>query len=153
MKYFDFQHITFAHPQFFWLVILIPFLIYWQYFEQEKKQSSLAVTTKQHLSNSGKSFRTSLRAILPIFRILAILFLIIALARPQSSKVNETINNEGLDIVLSLDISGSMLAQDFNPNRIEAAKKVAGDFILNRPTDRIGLVIFSGESFTQKRIT
>ncbi len=153
MKYIDFEHITFAHPQFFWLLLLIPFLVYWQYFHQEKKQSSLLVTTKQHLSNSGSSFRTRLRFILPMFGILSMLFFIIALARPQNSKVNETVNNEGLDIVMSLDISGSMLAQDFKPNRIESAKKVASDFILNRPTDRIGLVIFSGESFTQCPLT
>ncbi|MBK7690052.1 MAG: VWA domain-containing protein [Bacteroidetes bacterium] len=153
MKYFDFQHITFAHPEFFWLLLLLPILVYYQYVRQKKKHSSLFVTTKHYLDQSGVSFRTRLHALLPVLRILALLLFIVALARPQNSKVNETINNEGLDIVLSLDISGSMLAQDFNPNRMEAAKKVAGDFILNRPTDRIGLVIFSGESFTQCPLT
>lgn len=153
MKYFDFEHITFAHPQFFWLLLLIPFFIYWQYFQLDKKRSSFLVTTKQSLAPSGSSFKLKLRYFLPLLRIISFLFFIIALARPQNSKVNETINNEGLDIVISLDISGSMLAQDFKPNRIEAAKKVASDFILNRPTDRIGLVIFSGESFTQCPLT
>jgi Ca-activated chloride channel family protein len=75
------------------------------------------------------------------------------MARPQNSRINETVNSEGLDIVMSLDISGSMLAEDFRPNRIEAAKKVAQEFIEDRPTDRIGLVIFSGESFTQCPLT
>lgn len=153
MKYFDFAHITFAHPHFFWLLILVPLLIYWQFFRNNKQQTTLLLTTQKELKNTGTSFKIKLRSILPILRILSIVFIIIALARPQNSKVNETINNEGLDIVLSLDISGSMLAQDFKPNRIEAAKKVASDFILNRPTDRIGLVIFSGESFTQCPLT
>jgi Ca-activated chloride channel family protein len=93
------------------------------------------------------------KGVLNILRLLSFLFLTIALARPQNSKVNESINSEGLDIVMSMDISGSMLAQDFKPNRIEAAKKVAQEFIENRPTDRIGLVIFSGESFTQCPLT
>jgi Ca-activated chloride channel homolog len=88
-----------------------------------------------------------------VLRVFTLTLLIFALARPQSSNVSETIENEGIDIVLSVDVSGSMLAEDLKPNRIEAAKKVAMDFVDQRPTDRIGLVIFSGESFTQCPIT
>ncbi|HEY0272564.1 MAG TPA: VWA domain-containing protein, partial [Chitinophaga sp.] len=90
---------------------------------------------------------------LPVLRILAFTALVVALARPQTSNTSENIDSEGIDIVLSLDISGSMLAQDLQPNRIEAAKKVAMDFVDRRISDRIGLVIFSGESFTQCPIT
>jgi Ca-activated chloride channel family protein len=88
-----------------------------------------------------------------VLRILSLVFLIVALARPQSSNVTENIDSDGIDIVLSLDVSGSMLAEDLKPNRIEAAKKVATGFVEKRPTDRIGLVIFSGESFTLCPIT
>jgi len=153
MKYFDFEHITFANPIFFWLFLTIPVFIYWSYFYKKNQYASLIITTSQLLKKNESTFKIRLLLFLPVLKILAIIFLIIALARPQNSKVNETIQNEGLDIILSLDISGSMLAQDFKPNRIEAAKKVASDFILNRPTDRIGLVIFSGESFTQCPLT
>lgn len=153
MKYFDLRHIIFAHPQFFWLLILIPLLIYWQYFTKRKEENSLLISTLEFYKDSSHSFKVRLRKTLPLLRILGLFFFIIALARPQSSNVNETINNEGIDIVLSMDISGSMLAQDFNPNRIEAAKKVSSEFVMNRPTDRIGLVIFSGESFTQCPLT
>jgi Ca-activated chloride channel family protein len=93
------------------------------------------------------------RPVLNVLRIIALIALIIALARPQSSNVTESIDSEGIDIVLSIDVSGSMLAEDFKPNRIEAAKRVAMSFVDQRPTDRIGLVIFAGESFTQCPIT
>src|SRR5690606_17136531 len=86
-------------------------------------------------------------------RIVALVLLVSALARPQKSQVMESIDSEGVDIVLSIDVSGSMLAEDLKPNRIEAAKKVAQEFVRNRPTDRMGLVIFAGESFTQCPIT
>ncbi|HMN33081.1 MAG: VWA domain-containing protein [Chitinophagaceae bacterium] len=153
MNYFDFAHITFAQPHFFWLLLLLPVMLYWTYFSKRKKENSFTVTSIHSLGKINETFKIKVRKFLPILRVLAILFLIIALARPQSSNINETIHNEGIDIVLSMDISGSMLAQDFKPNRIEAAKKVASDFVINRPTDRIGLVIFSGESFTQCPLT
>ncbi len=153
MKYLDFKHITFAHPQFFWLLLLLPLFIFWQYRFKKKQQPTLTLSTLQGLETLPSSWRVTWRGLLPVLRMLSYVFLVIALARPQNSQVNETVNSEGLDIVLSLDISGSMLAEDFRPNRIEAAKKVAQEFIENRPTDRIGLVIFSGESFTQCPLT
>lgn len=152
MKYLDFRHITFAHPQYFILLLLIPLFIFWLRRNKNNKPS-FTISSLKGLQNSPVSTIQKWAPVLNLLRILSMLFLIIALARPQSSNINETVNSEGLDIVLSMDISGSMLAEDFKPNRIEAAKKVANEFIQNRPTDRIGLVIFSGESFTQCPLT
>src|SRR6202000_1610212 len=101
----------------------------------------------------ARSYKNFLRPLLFVLRLLTISCLIIALARPQTRNDEQLVNGEGIDIVLCLDISGSMLAQDFTPNRMEAAKNVASEFIDNRPTDRIGLVIFSGESFTMCPLT
>jgi Ca-activated chloride channel family protein len=152
MNYLDFRHITFAHPQYFILLLLIPLFIFWLR-KNKNNKPSFTISSLKGLQNSAASTIQKWAPILNLLRILSMFFLIIALARPQSSNINETVNSEGLDIVLSMDISGSMLAEDFKPNRIEAAKKVANEFILNRPTDRIGLVIFSGESFTQCPLT
>jgi Ca-activated chloride channel homolog len=153
MKYFDFKHITFAHPQYFLLLLLIPLFIYWIFSQKRKKQPTLTLSTLSGFEKIATPAKVRYRGMLNILRIASFIFLTIALARPQNSQVNESINSEGLDIVLSMDISGSMLAEDFKPNRIEASKKVAQEFIENRPTDRIGLVIFSGESFTQCPLT
>ena len=153
MKYFDFKHITFAHPQYFFLLLLVPIGIFWIYQFKKKQQATFTVSTLQGLTGLAESSLIKWKGILHVLRILSFICIVIALARPQTSNVNETINSEGLDIVMAMDISGSMLAEDFHPNRIEAAKKVATEFIENRPTDRIGLVIFSGESFTQCPLT
>ncbi len=153
MRYLDFKHISFAHPQFFYLLLLLPLLLFWQIRIQKRTQSTFILSSLGSLSNLPISPKTKLLFLLPLFRILSFMLLVIALARPQSSNVNESINSEGLDIVMSVDISGSMLAEDFRPNRIEAAKKVAMEFIEDRSTDRMGLVIFSGESFTQCPLT
>ena len=102
---------------------------------------------------NGRSWKTILRHSLFVLRMLAIACAILALARPQTGSEQRTTTGEGIDIVLCLDISGSMLAQDFTPNRMEAAKDVASEFIDRRPTDRIGLVIFAGESFTMCPLT
>lgn len=99
------------------------------------------------------SFKSKLRHIPFVLRLLALVCIIMALARPQSHNDEKNIDGEGIDIVLCIDVSGSMLAQDFHPNRLEAAKRVAADFVRNRPADRIGLVIFAGESFTQCPVT
>jgi len=148
----DWKHISFAHPAFFGLLLLIPFIIWWQR-KRTEQASALRLSTTAHLKLIALSWRVRLRPILFVLRILTLVFLIIALARPQSSNVTESIDSDGIDIVLSIDVSGSMLAEDLKPNRIEAAKKVAEEFVDKRPTDRIGLVIFSGESFTLCPIT
>lgn len=152
MNYFDFSTLHFAYPQFFLLLILIPIILYF-YFKRQFKSPTIQVSTLDAFKNLPKSFKASTRWILLTLRVLCIAFITLALARPQSSQINETINSDGLDIVLSMDISGSMLAEDFKPNRIEASKKMALEFVENRPTDRIGLVIFAGESFTQCPLT
>lgn len=148
----DYKHISFAHPWFFALLLVIPFLIWWRQ-KAKKKQAAFRLSAIAALQNAKPTWRVRLRPLLLVLRVIALIALIVALARPQSSNTTENIDSEGIDIVFSIDVSGSMLAEDLKPNRIEAAKKVALDFVDRRPTDRIGLVIFSGESFTQCPIT
>ncbi|MGN6476196.1 MAG: vWA domain-containing protein [Flavipsychrobacter sp.] len=150
---FDWKHISFAHPAFFGLLLLLPFMIWWQQRNKVTDNPSVRVTSLSGIANIKPTWRVQFRPVLFILRVVALVMLTIALARPQTSNVTENIDSEGVDIVLSLDVSGSMLAEDFKPNRIEAAKKVAMNFVDQRPTDRLGLVIFSGESFTQCPIT
>lgn len=149
----DWKHISFAYPQFFLLLLLLPLLAWWQYRRRKKDQPAIRLTTISGLQKIKPSWKVRFRPALFVLRMAALVFLIVALARPQSSNVRENIDSEGIDIVMSIDVSGSMLAEDLQPNRIEAAKKVALDFVDQRPTDRIGLVIFSGESFTQCPVT
>src|SRR6185437_7427427 len=122
-------------------------MIWWELKRADAGKATVMVSTIQAFRGT-RSWKNFLRPLLFIFRVLALCCLIIALARPQTRNDEQLVNGEGIDIVLCLDISGSMLAQDFTPNRMEAAKNVASEFIDNRPTDRIGLVIFSGEAFT-----
>ena len=149
----DWKHITFAHPLFFGLLLLVPLMIWWEIRRRKSNHPALRLTTLSGLKNIKPSWRVRFRPVLFVLRVIGVIALIIALARPQSSNVTESIDSEGIDIVLSIDVSGSMLAEDLKPNRMEAAKKVAIDFVKDRPTDRIGLVVFSGESFTQCPIT
>lgn len=150
---FDWQHMSFAHPYYFGLFLLIPFMIWWQYSRKKADNPSIRLTTIAGIKEVKPTWRVMFRPTMFWLRVLSLSFLIIALARPQSSSVSESIDSEGIDIVMSIDVSGSMLAEDLKPNRIEAAKKVATEFVGNRPTDRMGLVIFAGESFTQVPIT
>jgi len=149
----DYKHITWAQPWFFALLLLIPFMIWWQVRSKKKDSPVLRLTTLSGIAKIQPTAKVVFRPVLFVLRIAALVFLIIALARPQSTNVTENIDTEGIDIVLSMDVSGSMLAEDFKPNRIEAAKDVALRFVDQRPTDRIGLVIFSAESFTMCPIT
>lgn len=147
------KNIEFAHPVFFWLLLLVPVMIWWTIRTGRKWQGSLQVSSLQGLKGLPVSWKVRFRPLLPALRIIAYIALVIALARPQTSNTSESIDSEGIDIVLSIDISGSMLAEDLRPNRMEAAKKTAMTFVDSRISDRIGLVIFSGESFTQCPIT
>lgn len=149
----DWKHLSFLHPYYFGLLLLVPVLIWWSWRQRRNTNASFRLTTTNGVHQVRPSFRIRFRPVLTVLRVIALVCLIVALARPQSSNVTETIDSEGIDIVLAIDVSGSMLAEDFKPNRIEAAKKVATDFINQRPGDRIGLVIFSGESFTQCPVT
>jgi Ca-activated chloride channel homolog len=145
--------IKFAQPHYLYLLLLIPVLIAWYFYKQKKNNADLQISTTDGFDSNVKSLRLYLYHGLYVLRLLAVTLLIIALARPQTNLSRQDISVEGIDIVLALDISGSMLARDFNPDRLEASKDVSMDFIDGRPNDRIGLVIFSGETFTQCPIT
>jgi Ca-activated chloride channel family protein len=152
MLYDWFEHIIFADPVFFALFAIIPFMIYWYWIKTEKNQGAVIVSTVKNV-DTVKSWKNIFRHSLFVIRLFVLVSIIIALARPQIRNEEQVVNGEGIDIMLCLDISGSMLAQDFTPSRMEAAKNVASEFIDNRTTDRIGLVIFSGESFTMCPLT
>ena len=148
-----FNNIEFANPGFLYLLIIVPLMGLWYWYKLRTSHPTLQVS-------SSSSFRGKVRSIKPYFyhllfvlRILAVALLILALARPQSSLSRKDVSIEGIDIVMALDVSTSMLAQDLKPDRLEAAKAVASEFIKGRPNDRIGLVIFSGETFTQVPLT
>ena len=145
--------ITFGEPHFLYLLLLLPALIAFYVLRQQKATASLRMPGLQQFRGSGKTYRNYLRHILFAIRIAAISLLILIIARPQSTDSFQNISTEGIDIVLALDISGSMLARDFKPDRLEASKNVATEFISGRPYDRMGLVVFSGESFTQCPLT
>jgi len=148
-----FKGIEFAHPGFFWLLLLIPVMVGWYIWRQQKLYGYLSVSAVKGFGLTGKSNVVRLRHSPIILRSLALIALVVALARPQSSLSWQNSTTEGIDIIIASDISGSMLAEDFKPNRLEAGKNIAIDFIKDRPNDRIGLVIFSGESFTQCPLT
>jgi Ca-activated chloride channel family protein len=143
----------FANPGYFYLFILIPFVIVWYVWKYKKIYPALVVSASDGMKTSEKTFRQKILHLPFVLRLLVFALLIIVLARPQSSSSSRTVKTEGIDIVLSLDISTSMLAEDFKPNRLEAAKKTALEFIDERINDRIGLVVFAGQSFTQCPIT
>ncbi len=144
---------TFANPEFLWLLIgLIP-LIVWYILKNHRCDPELKTSGLQAFHHYKPSWRIRFRHSLFVFRVLALALMIVALARPQKQDSWHQSDSEGIDIMMSLDISGSMLAEDFKPNRLEAAKDMAMDFIADRPQDRIGLVIFAGESFTQCPLT
>ena len=142
----------FINPEYFYLLIIPVVYSIWYFFKRKNINSEILFSNLGSL-NKTKTLKNRLRDLPQIFNIVAICLLIIALARPQSSTNWEESTTEGIDIVLSMDISGSMLAEDLKPNRLEASKDVAVDFISKRINDRIGLVIFSGESFTQCPLT
>lgn len=143
------KDITFENPQFFWLFLLFPLLILWQWFRRKKEMPSVLFSSLQ-VVQPLHTWRTTLRPILYVLRCLALAALIVALARPRSSsEITKTKTTEGIDIILSIDMSSSMLAKDLKPNRIEALKRVASHFIEQRASDRIGIVVYSGESYTK----
>ncbi len=146
-----FENITFGQPWFFLLLIVIPVLIWWYAAKNKKRQGSIIISD---VSAKGlSSWKTSFRSLPFLLRLLVIVFIIVALARPQTMYEEQNAEGEGVDIVLCIDVSGSMTAQDLIPNRLEAAKNVAIDFVNKRVTDRVAVVIFSGESFTQCPLT
>lgn len=149
----NFEEIKFANPELLWLLLVIPILIVWLIWKNKKQFPVLNLPTAEALKNVKKTIRQRLIYLPHILRMIAIAFVILAIARPQTSSSRKNIKSEGVDIVLTLDISTSMLAEDFKPNRLEAAKETAIEFIEQRPNDRIGLVIFAGEAYTQTPVT
>jgi Ca-activated chloride channel homolog len=147
------KDLTFANADYFWLLLLLPLMIGWYVFQLKKREPELHFSSFQQLGRAPASLRAALRHVAFAFRIIAVGLVIVVLARPQSRSSWKDVTTEGIDIMLSIDISYSMLAKDFNPNRLEAAKEVAKEFIDARPNDRIGLVVFGGEAFTQCPLT
>jgi Ca-activated chloride channel family protein len=148
-----FDDIKFANPEFFYLFIIIPLLVVWYILKRKKLSTSVNMSSLSGFLTTKKSIRQKLIHVPFIVRVLVLSFIILVLARPQTSSSNKMVNTEGIDITIALDISTSMLAEDFKPNRLEAAKKAATEFINARINDRIGLVVFSSTSFTQCPIT
>ncbi len=147
------NNIEFANKNYLWLLLLLIPIIAWYIWRLKKSVAAMNISSLSAFNTKGQALKYHLRHILFILKISALSLLIIALARPQRTDRWETRKIEGVDIVIALDISGSMLAEDFKPNRIEASKQIAMEFISGRPNDRIGLVIFSGEAFTQCPLT
>lgn len=143
----------FARPHVLWFLLIIPLLVIWYIFRQKRQHAALVFSGAGIFSGKETRFRHILRHLEHTLQLLAIAVIIIALARPQLPGSRRNVDVYGIDIVISLDISGSMLAEDLKPNRIEAAKAVAEQFIDKRPGDRIGLVAYSGIAFTQCPIT
>ena len=148
-----FENVTFANPKFLWALLVIPLLIVWYVLRHKKQEASVRFSDTQGFDELPKSWRVFARHILFALKMAALALLLVAMARPQSSSTSQKSNIEGIDIILAQDISGSMLARDFKPDRLEASKKVAADFVEGRPGDRMGLVVFAGESFTQVPLT
>ena len=145
--------IKFAEPLFLYMLIVVPAMIVFYILKQQSVTASVRMPGLQPFAHTGTTFRHYLRHILFAVRMIAVTMFIIVLARPQKTDRYQDVSTEGIDIVLTQDISGSMLARDFKPDRLQAAKNIATEFISGRPYDRIGLVVFSGESFTQCPIT
>ncbi len=143
----------FADPQYLLLLLAVPILGYWEFWKRGGKVASIRYSDVRALARSDVARTARYRHLLPVLRMLALVALVVAFARPQSGVSDENVTTEGIDIVLALDVSSSMLAEDIEPNRIEAAKQVAADFVRGRRNDRIGLVVFAGEAFTQVPLT
>ena len=148
-----FENIEFANPKLLWLLLLVPLLVLWYILRHKKQEAAVSFSDLKGMAKLPKTWKAYLRHLLFALKMAALALLIVALARPQSSSTNSTSNIEGIDIVMAMDVSGSMLARDLKPDRLTAAKNVASDFVKGRPGDRMGLVIFSGETFTQVPLT
>lgn len=146
------NNMTFYSPEFLWLFILLPLFLFYNYFYNDKKTSSLKISSIKGFDY--KTLKIKFLPILNILRYLAIAFLIIALSRPQIVDIStQTKTSKGIDIIIAVDVSSSMLAQDLKPNRLDALKSVAKEFIKDRVSDRIGLVVYAGESYTKTPVT
>jgi len=148
-----FANFNFENPEFFWLLLLLPLAIGWYIWKRNKQTAALKISsTKGFRGKSG--LLPKLRPVLFILRLLTLALIITAMARPRTVDVStQSSSTQGIDIVMAIDVSASMLARDLQPTRLEATKNVAEEFIKDRPADRIGLVVYAGESFTKTPIT
>ena len=146
------ENVTFLNPEFFWLFALLPLAIAWQILRKDKT-ATLKISSSSGFKNTG-SLLPKLWPVLFVLRILALAFLIVAMARPRTVDVSSsTKTTKGIDIVMAIDVSSSMLARDLKPSRLEALKAVAANFVKERPNDRIGLVFYAGEAYTKTPVT
>lgn len=148
-----FANFTFENPEFFWLFLLLPLAMAWYFWKRNKQTAELKISsTKGFKAKSG--LLPKLRPVLFLLRLVVLSLIIVAMARPRTVDIStETSSSQGIDIVMAIDVSASMLARDLQPNRLEALKSVAEEFVADRPGDRIGLVVYAGESFTKTPIT
>ena len=146
------ENIEFANPQFFWLLFLLPLALLWYFFKRKEETAALKISSTMGFSTND--LLPKLKPMLFVMRLLALTAIIVAMARPQTEEIStRTKTTKGIDIVMAIDVSSSMLARDLKPNRLSALKEVAADFIKQRPNDRIGLVAYAGESYTKTPIT
>ena len=146
------ENIEFANPQFFWLLLMLPLALLWYFFKRKEETASLKISSLNAFTAS--QLLPKLKPLLFAMRLLALTAIIVAMARPQTEDIStRTKTTKGIDIVMAIDVSSSMLARDLKPNRLAALKEVAADFIQQRPNDRIGLVAYAGESYTKTPIT
>ncbi|MDX1313870.1 MAG: VWA domain-containing protein [Eudoraea sp.] len=147
-----FENIEFANPQFFWLLLALPVALLWYFLKRKQEVASLRISSTKGFEVN--SLLPKLKPLLFVLRLLALAGIIVAMARPQTEQIStRTKTTKGIDIVMAIDVSSSMLARDLKPNRLSALKEVAADFIEQRPNDRIGLVVYAGESYTKTPIT
>lgn len=146
------NNITFAQPWMLLGLLLVPLLVVWYVFRYRKQHAAVQHSTAL-TDTPERGLRARLLWLPYALRVAAVALLVVALARPQSQLSRQEMTIEGIDIVLAMDVSGSMLAEDFKPNRLEAAKRVAADFVQGRTTDRMGLVVYAGEAYTQVPLT
>lgn len=148
------QNYQFEDPHYLWLLLIVPPLAFYQWYRYHRQSPELHFPGADMLAAAGSNWIARLRPLLNIFRVVVLALLIVAMARPRTTEEStQTKSAEGIDIVMALDVSASMLAKDLQPNRLEATKRVAQNFIAKRPNDRIGVVVYSGESYTQTPLT
>lgn len=146
------MHWEYLNPEWFWALLVLPALIIWEWRNRTQGVASLKHTGTAAFTDRNPL--TLVRPLLPLLRLAALALIIVALARPRTSEMGQkTSSSEGIDIVLALDVSSSMDAMDFEPNRLEASKRVAAQFVQDRPSDRFAVVVYAGESFTQSPLT
>ena len=147
------KDVTFLNPEFFWLFLLLPATVLWQIWKRKQQAPTLKISSVKGFK-AQKSLLAKLKPFLFVLRLLALSSLIIAMARPRKVDISsQTKSTKGVDIVMAIDVSGSMLAKDLKPNRMEALKKVAENFVEGRPNDRIGIVVYASEAYTKTPVT